>query len=95
MDANYVFMCGMVWSQFGEHDAGRELITALQSTDPAVRILARTMLHQTEGSQALLGEAIADRIISPADAELCFSSQFNQARILNLDAGVWFPPASC
>ena len=94
MDANYVFMCGMVWSQFGEQDAGHELITALQSTDPALRILARTMLDQAPGSKELLGQALADRAISPGDAELCSFGNLTGTPIQSLTAGVWFPPAS-
>ena len=94
MDANYVFMCGMIWSQFGEQEAGRELITALQSTDPAVRILARTMLEQSRGSKELLGQALADRTISPGDAELCSFSHFGGVPMESFTGGVWFPPAS-
>ena len=26
MNANYIFLCGMVWAHFGEEDAGLELI---------------------------------------------------------------------
>ena len=92
MDANYVFMCGMVWSQFGEQDAGHELITALQSPDPALRILARTMLERARGSKELLDQALADRTISRGDAELC---SFGPGTSLEaLTAGVWFPRAS-
>jgi len=93
MDANYVFMCGMIWSQFGEQDAGHELISALQSTDPAVRVLARTMLDQSRGSKELLGQALADRTISTGDAELCSFGDLSGTRIEGLTAGVWFPPA--
>ncbi|HZQ68860.1 MAG TPA: hypothetical protein VFA68_10115 [Terriglobales bacterium] len=94
MDTNYVFMCGMVWCQFGEQEAGRELIAALQSTDPALRILARTMLDQARGSKELLGQALADRTISPADAGLCSFGEFSGGRIEHLVAGMWLPPAS-
>lgn len=94
MDANYVFMCGMVWSQFGEQEAGQELISALQSSDPAVRILARTMLEHAQGSKELIGQALVDRTISPEDAELCSFSKFGGVPMESFTGGVWFPPAS-
>ena len=46
MDANYLVLCGMVWTRFGQETAGRELIRALASSDEIVRVLARTMLEQ-------------------------------------------------
>jgi hypothetical protein len=49
MDANYLVLCGMVWAQFGQEDAGLELIRALASSDDGVRVLARTMLEQAGG----------------------------------------------
>ena len=33
MDTNYLVLCGMVWAQFGQESAGRELIRALASSD--------------------------------------------------------------
>ncbi len=95
MDPNYLFMCGMIWAQFGEDHAGRELILALQSTDPAVRTLARTMLERARGSKALLAEAIADHTISPVEAGLCSFGHLGSECADDLPTGVWFPPAAC
>ena len=94
MDANYVFQCGMVWSQFGEHDAGMELITALQSSDPSLRVLARAMLEHGSGSRELLGQALADRIISHSEAELCLFAWETSNAVPRLHARVWFPSTS-
>ena len=72
MDASYLVLCGVMWSQFGEQDAGRELIRALSSADPEVRILARAMLGQAGiRSKALIGEALAKQEMSPLQARLC------------------------
>jgi hypothetical protein len=72
MYGNYLVLCGMVWSQFGKEDAGRELVRALSSPDQDVRVLARTLLEQThDASQALIGEALAREEISASTASLC------------------------
>jgi hypothetical protein len=34
MDGNYVFLCGVMWCRFGQHDAGKELLRAADSGDP-------------------------------------------------------------
>ena len=44
MDSNYVFLCGGMWCQFGQHDAGKELLRAMNSVDPEVKALAWAML---------------------------------------------------
>jgi hypothetical protein len=44
VDSNYVFLCGVMWCRFGQHDAGNELIRATDSTNPDVRALAWAML---------------------------------------------------
>jgi hypothetical protein len=72
MYGDYLVMCGMVWSQFGKEDAGLELVRALSSPDPDVRILARILLEQSQGgSKALIGEALAREEISASTASLC------------------------
>lgn len=72
MYGNYLVLCGMVWSQFGKEDAGLELVRALASPDPDVRVLARTLLEQThDASTALIGEALAREEISASTAGLC------------------------
>jgi len=44
MDADYIFLCGVMWCRFGEHDAGKELLRAAHSLDPDRSALARAML---------------------------------------------------
>jgi hypothetical protein len=72
MYGDYLVMCGMVWSQFGKEDAGLELVRALSSPDQDIRVLARTLLEQSQGgSKALIGEALAREEISASTASLC------------------------
>ena len=72
MDTNYLVLCGMVWAQFGQESAGRELIRALASSDDMVRVVARTMLEQAGGSsKELIGQALAEDEISAGMASLC------------------------
>lgn len=46
MNSNYVFLCGVMWCQFGQLDAGRELLRATDSEDPDLRALAWAMLSK-------------------------------------------------
>ena len=76
MDASYVVLCGAMWSQFGEEDAGHELIRALSSPDAELRVLARAMLEQGGvRSKALIAEALVKNEISPVQARLCAFEQ--------------------
>jgi hypothetical protein len=51
MDGNYVFLCGVMWCRFGQHDAGKELLRAADSGDPDMNALAWAML--TKGARRL------------------------------------------
>src|ERR1700761_5751049 len=76
MDATYLVMCGMAWMHFGREEAGEELIRALSSPDGELRTLARTLLEDGgERSKTLVGEAVARRMLSAAQAGLCMFSQ--------------------
>jgi len=44
MDADYIFLCGVMWCRFGEQDAGKELLRAADSMDPDTSALAWAML---------------------------------------------------
>jgi hypothetical protein len=94
MDANYLVLCGMVWAQFGQETAGRELIRALASSDELMRVLARTMLEQADGgSKELIGQALADDEISATMASLCgFEGQ--GSKLKSWDRTAWHPTAS-
>ena len=48
MDADYIFLCGVMWCRFGQQDAGNELLRAAGSSDPDVRALAWAMLAKSE-----------------------------------------------
>ncbi len=43
MNANYVFLCGVMWYR-GQEDAGWELVRAIKSSDPDLKALAWAML---------------------------------------------------
>jgi len=43
MDSNYVFLCGLMWCRFGQKDAGKELLRAVDSGDPDMKALAWAM----------------------------------------------------
>jgi hypothetical protein len=44
MDANYMFLCGVMWCKFGQQEAGKELLRAARSGDPDMSALAWAML---------------------------------------------------
>ena len=95
MDVSYVVLCGAMWSQFGDEDAGHELIRALSCPDPEVRILARAMLQQAGmRSKALIGEALANKQISPVQAGLCGFGKNKKAKLTPSDLGSLPPRAA-
>ena len=47
MKTDYVFLCGVMWAQFGLEDAGQELVRALHSKDPDIAVLASALLEST------------------------------------------------
>ena len=94
MDANYLVLCGIVWAQFGQETAGRELIRALASSDEIVRVLARTMLEQAWGSKELIGQALAEEEISESMASLCTFAQGQQSKFKSWDGSGWCPAAT-
>jgi hypothetical protein len=46
MDNNYVFLCGVMWCQFGQQEAARELLRAANSGNPDMSALAWAMLKR-------------------------------------------------
>jgi hypothetical protein len=95
MYGNYLVLCGMVWSQFGAQEAGRELIRALASSDPDVRVLARTLLEQSHGgSKELIGEALAEEEISASMASLCGFDKGQEPGVERLGGTAWLRTAS-
>lgn len=51
MNSDYVFLCGVVWCQYGQQEAGSELMRAAESGDPDLSALALAMLQ--EGCKSL------------------------------------------
>jgi len=94
MYGDYLVMCGMVWAQFGKQDAGLELIRALASPDPDVRVLARILLEQaSERSKELICEALALDEISVSMAKLCGFAQEHVTKLKDPAASVWWAAA--
>jgi hypothetical protein len=82
MDPAYVVLCGAMWSQFGDDSAGGELIRALSSSNPEIRVLARAMLEQAGlRSKVLIGEALANHEISGVQAQLCTFEQHEKSQL--------------
>ena len=52
MDATYLFLCGVMWRQYRQTDARDELIRALGSRDPDLRLLAKALLNQPTAEAA-------------------------------------------
>jgi hypothetical protein len=50
MNTDYVFLCGVMWTQYESEDAGWELVRALHSADPDVVSLASAILERTNAS---------------------------------------------
>lgn len=44
MDGDYVFLCGIMWCNYGWAEAGVELLRAADSDDPDAKALAMAML---------------------------------------------------
>jgi len=44
MDSDYAFLCGVMWCQYRQPDAGSELLRAIKSVDPDLSALALAML---------------------------------------------------
>ncbi len=74
MDANYMLACGIVWRKTADPEAGWELVEALQSSDPSLRMLARIFLVETgRDSMDLLEGAVASGILRPDVAGPCMA----------------------
>ena len=90
MNTNYLVICGMVWAQFGQETAGRELIRALASSDELMRVLARALLEQGGGcSKELIGQALAEDEISESMASLCAFEKGQKSKFKSWDGNAW------
>jgi hypothetical protein len=74
MDANYLLACGIVWRKDADPEAGWELVEALESRDPRLRLLAQALLVDNgEDSMRLLENAVAAGVVSPQVAGPCMA----------------------
>ncbi|MFB3916249.1 MAG: hypothetical protein ACE14M_05940 [Terriglobales bacterium] len=71
MDVLYVFTCGIAWRNYGDSNARRELIKALESGDPDAALVAEVMLEQEgepdQGTRASVPPAASDVKVSIED----------------------------
>ncbi len=74
MDPNYVLTCGVVWERTADPEAGSELVEALGSPDPRLRLLAQLLLVENgSDSMDLLEGAVAKGTVSPEAAGPCMA----------------------
>jgi hypothetical protein len=74
MDTDYMLACGIVWQKTADPEAGWELVEALGSPDPRLRLLAQTLLVENgEYSMDLLEGAVANGVVSPQVAGPCMA----------------------
>ncbi|MBZ5679246.1 MAG: hypothetical protein LAO24_03965 [Acidobacteriia bacterium] len=74
MDASYMLACGIVWRKTADPEAGWELVEALESRDPRLRLLAQSLLVENgEDSMELLESAVTGGIVSPEVAGPCMA----------------------
>jgi hypothetical protein len=64
MDSDYVFLCGVMWCNYGQHEAGKELLRATTSPDLDIRALAWAMLARgvAQLRKKVLGDPAKPRI---------------------------------
>jgi hypothetical protein len=83
MDANFMLACGVIWQKTADPEAGWELVEALESPDPRLRLLAQTLLVESgDDSMRLLESAVETGIVSPQVVGPCMAEilRIGQAR---------------
>ncbi len=74
MDTNYMLACGIVWRKTADPEAGWELVEALESPDPRLRLLAQSLLVENgEESMDLMESAVAAGVVSPKAVGPCMA----------------------
>ncbi len=72
MKADYMLVCGAKWNRTADPQAGWELVEALESPDPRLRMLAQTLLVESaKDSMHLLEDALRAGVVSTHAAGLC------------------------
>jgi hypothetical protein len=75
MEVDYILACGIVWRRTSDPVAGWELIEGLESKDPCIQEIAKTILVECgEPSMKLLESAVATGIVSPDSAGPCMAA---------------------
>jgi hypothetical protein len=46
MNSDYVYLCGVMWCNYGQQEAGKELMRAAHCEDPDLSTLALAMLQE-------------------------------------------------
>ena len=91
METLCMVACGIIWRNSADEDAGWELVTALGSSDPGLREIARQMLPvRRDNAMALLEAAITAGILTPETAWPCMG-ELIRAEGLRIDLG---PPGN-
>jgi hypothetical protein len=49
MDSNHMFLCGVMWCNFGQQEAGKELLRAANSGNPDMSAIACALLAKGAG----------------------------------------------
>ncbi len=81
MDTNYVLACGIVWYKTADAEAGSELVEALQSPDPRLRLLAQILLAEAgEESMRLLESALTKGVLCAQIAGPCMAEILHSVR---------------
>ena len=81
MDITYMLACGIVWRKTSDPEAGWELVEALESPNPHLRLLAQNLLVENgEDSMYLLESAVAGGSISPEAAGSCMAEILRSGR---------------
>lgn len=74
MNADHMLACGVVWRKSADPEAGWELVEGLESRDPALRVLAHTLLVESgDNSMGLLESALAAGFVDPDVAGPCMA----------------------
>jgi hypothetical protein len=81
MDTDYMLACGIAWCRTSDADAGWELVEALESPDPRLRLLAQAFLVDNgDNSLSLLESAVATGMASPETVGPCMAEILRNER---------------
>lgn len=74
MNTDSLLACGVLWRKTADPEAGWDLVDALKSRDPEVRVLAHTLLVESgDSSMELLESALALGIVDADVAGPCLA----------------------